>query len=61
MAARGRDRAILFGALAAVVVAGWAALMLWGASPWSRYLSHEELEHGGGSPTRSCSSPAGRS
>ena len=44
----GRDRAILLGSLAAVVVAGWAALALWGASPWSRYLSHEGLEQGGG-------------
>ena len=44
----GRDRVILVGSLGAVVVAGWAALILWGASPWSRYLSHQELEHGGG-------------
>ena len=34
----GRDRAILLGSLAAVVAAGWAALVLWGASPWSGYL-----------------------
>lgn len=44
----GRDRAILLGALAAVVAAGGTALVLWGASPWSRYLSHQELEHGAG-------------
>ena len=44
----GRDRAILFVSLAVVVAAGWAALVLWGASPWSRYLSHQELEHGAG-------------
>ena len=43
-----RDRAILFGSLATVVVAGWTALVLWGASPWSRYLSHQSLEHGAG-------------
>jgi predicted metal-binding membrane protein len=41
-----RDRAILFGSLGIVVVAGWTALFLWGASPWSRYLSHQGLEHG---------------
>jgi predicted metal-binding membrane protein len=41
-----RDRAILFGALAAIVAAGWTALVLWGASPWSRYLSHQGIEHG---------------
>jgi predicted metal-binding membrane protein len=45
---RGRDRAILFGSLAAVVVAGWTALVLWGASPWSAYLSHQGLAHGAG-------------
>jgi predicted metal-binding membrane protein len=44
----GRDRAILLGALTAVVAAGWTALVLWGASPWSRYLSHQGLEHGAG-------------
>ncbi len=44
----GRDRAILFGSLAAVVGAGWAALVLWGASPSSRYLSHQGLEQGAG-------------
>jgi predicted metal-binding membrane protein len=44
----GRDRAILFASLAAVVAAGWTALILWGASPWSRYLSHQELEHSAG-------------
>jgi predicted metal-binding membrane protein len=44
----GRDRAILFGSLAAVVAAGWTALVVWGASPWSRYLSHEGLEQGAG-------------
>ncbi len=42
----GRDRAILLGSLGAVVAAGWTALALWGASPWSRYLSHQGLEHG---------------
>jgi predicted metal-binding membrane protein len=45
---RGHDRAILFGSLAAVVVAGWTALVLWGASPWSAYLSHQTLEHEAG-------------
>ncbi len=44
----GRDRAILLGSLAAVVAAGWTALVLWGASPWSGYLSHTTLEHGAG-------------
>lgn len=44
----GRDRAILLGSLAVVVVAGWTALVLWGASPWSGYLSHRTLEHGAG-------------
>ena len=38
----GRDRAILLGSLAAVVAAGWTALVLWGASPWSGYLSHDD-------------------
>ena len=42
----GRDRAILFASLGAVVIAGWTALVLWGASPWSRYLSHQGLEQG---------------
>jgi predicted metal-binding membrane protein len=44
----GHDRAILLGALVAVVAAGWTALLLWGASPWSRYLGHQGLEHGAG-------------
>jgi predicted metal-binding membrane protein len=44
----GRDRAILVGSLGAVVAAGWAALVLWGASPWSRYLGHEGLAGGAG-------------
>jgi predicted metal-binding membrane protein len=44
----GRERAILVGSLGSVVAAGWAALILWGASPWSRYLSHQGLEHGAG-------------
>ena len=44
----GRDRAILLASLAAVVAAGWTALVLWGASPWSGYLSHTTLEHGAG-------------
>ncbi len=44
----GRQRAILFVALATIVAAGWTALVLWGASPWSRYLSHQSLEHGAG-------------
>jgi predicted metal-binding membrane protein len=43
-----RDRAILLGSLGAVVAAGWTALALWGASPWSRYLSHQGLEQGAG-------------
>ena len=43
-----RERAILLGSLAAVVGAGWAALALWGASPWSRYLGHEGLANGAG-------------
>ena len=43
-----RDRAILFAAFAAVVGLGWVALVLWGASPYARYLSHGELEHGAG-------------
>ncbi|HEU4919391.1 MAG TPA: DUF2182 domain-containing protein [Candidatus Limnocylindrales bacterium] len=43
-----RDRAILFGSLAAIVGAGWAALVLWGSSPWSRYLGHEGLAEGAG-------------
>ena len=42
----GRDRAILLGSLGAVVAAAWAALAVWGASPWSRYLEHQALEHG---------------
>jgi len=58
--APGRDRAILVGSLAAVVAAGWTAVILWGASPWSRYLSHQGLEHGAVSGTRCCSSAAGR-
>lgn len=44
----GRDRAILLASLAAVVAAGWTALVLWGASPWSGYLSHTTLEQGAG-------------
>jgi predicted metal-binding membrane protein len=44
----GRDRAILLGSLAAVIAAGWTALVVWGASPWSRYLSHQGLEGGAG-------------
>jgi predicted metal-binding membrane protein len=42
----GRDRAILLGSLGAVVAAGWAAIAIWGASPWSRYLGHEGLAQG---------------
>jgi predicted metal-binding membrane protein len=44
----GRDRAILLVSLGAVVAAAWTALVLWGASPWSRYLSHQGIEHGAG-------------
>lgn len=44
----GRERVLLLGVLVAVVAAGWTALFLWGASPWSRYLSHQGLEHGAG-------------
>ena len=44
----GRERAILLGSLAAVVAAGWTALVLWGASPWAGYLSHQTLEQGAG-------------
>ena len=44
----GRDRAILVGSLGAVVAAGWIALVLWGASPWSRYLGHGGLADGAG-------------
>ena len=40
---RHRDRAILVGSLGAVVAAGWTALAVWGASPWSRYLGHGGL------------------
>jgi predicted metal-binding membrane protein len=42
----GHDRAILLASLGAVVAAGWTALILWGASPWSRYLGHDGLDHG---------------
>lgn len=45
---RRRDRIILVVALAVVVGAGWTALLAWGASPWSRYLSHQGIEHGAG-------------
>jgi len=41
-----RDRTILLAALGAVVVAGWTALLAWGASPYARFLSHQGLEHG---------------
>jgi predicted metal-binding membrane protein len=40
---RHRDRVILVGSLGAVVAAGWTALAIWGASPWSRYLGHGGL------------------
>ena len=43
-----RDRYVLLGALGAVVLAGWTALLLWGASPWARYLGHEGLAEVGG-------------
>jgi len=37
-----RDRAILAGSLAALAVAAWLALLLWGASPYARYLHHDD-------------------
>jgi len=37
-----RDRAILAGSLAALAVAAWLALWLWGASPYARYLHHDD-------------------
>jgi predicted metal-binding membrane protein len=37
-----RDRAILGGSLAALAVAAWLALWLWGASPYARYLHHDD-------------------
>jgi predicted metal-binding membrane protein len=46
--AGGRDRAILLGSLAAIVAAGWVALAIWGASPWARYLSHQDVADGAG-------------
>jgi predicted metal-binding membrane protein len=36
-----RDRAILMAALGAAAGIAWAALLLWEASPWSRFLHHE--------------------
>jgi predicted metal-binding membrane protein len=36
-----RDRAILGGSLAALALAAWLALWLWGASPYARYLHHD--------------------
>jgi predicted metal-binding membrane protein len=41
--AHGRDRLILGAALGGIVAAGWTALAVWGASPWSRYLGHGGL------------------
>ena len=37
-----RDRAILGGSLAGLAVAAWLALWLWGASPYARYLHHDD-------------------
>ena len=37
-----RDRAILGGSLAALAVAAWLALWAWGASPYARYLHHDD-------------------
>lgn len=42
----GRDRAILFAALAGLAGIAWVALVAWEASPWGRYLHHE----GGAAP-----------
>jgi predicted metal-binding membrane protein len=36
-----RDQAILGGLLVALAASAWAALLLWGASPYGRYLHHE--------------------
>jgi predicted metal-binding membrane protein len=41
-----RDRVILGAALVAVVGSGWTALVLWGASPYARYLDHGGLARG---------------
>ena len=32
--------------LAGLIVAAWAALAIWGASPYARLLSHQELAEG---------------
>ena len=37
-----RDRAILGGSLAALAAAAWLALWVWGASPYARYLHHDD-------------------
>jgi predicted metal-binding membrane protein len=36
-----RDQAILGGLLVALAASAWAALAVWGASPYGRYLHHE--------------------
>lgn len=36
-----RDQAILAGLLVALATSAWLALLIWGASPYGRYLHHE--------------------
>ena len=36
-----RDRAILLAALGAAVGVAWLALLVWAASPYGRFLSHD--------------------
>jgi predicted metal-binding membrane protein len=36
-----RDQAILGGLLVAIAASAWLALLLWGSSPYGRYLHHE--------------------